>query len=64
VPEDMAPLGYRIVPGHRIDIEIVQPSGARARVVGTIDRIPLAAGGEALQLVVTDRTVEALPAKA
>jgi len=33
-------------------------------VVGTIDRIPVAAGGEALHLVITNATVAALPAKA
>jgi hypothetical protein len=55
--------GRGISSGHRIDIEIQQANGARARVVGTIDRIPLAAGGEALQMVITDATVEALPPK-
>jgi hypothetical protein len=62
--DDVAPLGYRVSPGHRIDITIEQANGGRARVVGTIDKIPLAAGGEALQLVITDATVEALPVKA
>src|SRR4051794_19525457 len=42
--DDMAPLGYRVAPGHRIEIEIQQANGARARVVSTIDSIPLAAG--------------------
>jgi hypothetical protein len=59
--EDVAPLGYRVSPGHRIEITIEQANGARARVIGTIDKVPLAAGGEALQLVVVDATVQALP---
>jgi hypothetical protein len=59
----MAPLGYRIVLGHDIQIEIEQANGARALVRGVIERIPLAAGGEAMQLVITNATVAALPAK-
>jgi hypothetical protein len=60
----MPPFGYRVVPGHLIEIEIEQANGARALVVGTIDRVPVAAGGEARRLVITNATVAALPAKA
>lgn len=60
----MPPYGYRIVPGYDIEIEIEQANGARARVVGTIDRVPVAAGGEALQLVITNATVAALRPRA
>ena len=63
-PGGVTPLGHRVIPGHRIEIEIEQANGARARVVGTIDRIPVAAGGEALQLVITNAVISALPAKA
>jgi hypothetical protein len=44
--------GYRIVPGHGLRIEVEQPNGARALIVGTVDSIPIAAGGEALHLVI------------
>jgi hypothetical protein len=56
----MAPLGYRVRPGERIEIEVRQPNGARARIVGTLDKVPLA-GGEALQLVAVAAAVESLP---
>jgi hypothetical protein len=59
----MPPLGYRIIPGHGLRIEVEQPNGARALIVGTIDSIPIAAGGEALHLVICNATVTALPAK-
>jgi hypothetical protein len=58
----MPPLGYRIVPGHGLRIEVEQPNGARALIVGTLDSIPIAAGGEALHLVICNATVTALPA--
>ena len=61
--EGMPPLGYRIVPGHGLRIEVEQPNGARALIVGTLDSIPIAAGGEALHLVICNATVTALPAK-
>ena len=59
----MPPLGYRIVLGHGLRIEVEQPNGARALIVGTLDSIPIAAGGEALHLVICNATVTALPAK-
>jgi hypothetical protein len=58
----MVAFGYRIVPGHVIEIEIQQANGARALVTGTLDRVPVAAGGEALRLVITNATVAVLPA--
>ena len=36
---------------------------ARALIVGTLDSIPIAAGGEALHLVICNAIVTALPAK-
>jgi len=59
----MPPLGYRIVLGHGLRIEVEQPNGARALIVGTLDSIPIAAGGEALHLAICNATVTALPAK-
>jgi hypothetical protein len=60
----MPPFDYRVVPGQDIHIEIEQANGARALVVGRIDRVPVAAGGEALRLVIVNAIVAALPAKA
>ena len=58
----MPPLGYRIVPGHGLRIEVEQPNGARALIVGTLDSIPIAAGGEALHLVICNaRSLRCLP---
>ena len=34
-------IGFCVVIGRRLEVEIVQPDGARTRVVGTIDRIRL-----------------------
>jgi hypothetical protein len=47
--------------GDRIEIEVVQPDGGRALVVGILDKVPVAAGGLALQIVVCDAQVRALP---
>ena len=54
---------YKICPGDRIEVEIVQPDGGRALVVGKLDAVPEAAGGRALRIVVCDAQVTALPAR-
>jgi len=36
---------YKICPGDRIEVEVVQPDGGRALVVGKLDAVPEAAGG-------------------
>ncbi len=54
---------YTLTPGQRIEIEVVQPDGARALVVGTLDSIPTAAAGQALQLRVVGARVQTLPAE-
>ena len=38
---------YAICPGDRIEVEVVQPDGGRALVVGKLDKVPEAAGGRA-----------------
>jgi hypothetical protein len=53
---------YAICPGDRIEVEVVQPDGGRALVVGKLDAVPEAAGGKALRIVVRDAEVHALPA--
>jgi hypothetical protein len=52
----------RIRLGDRIEIVVEQPNGGRALVVGTLDKVPVATGGLALQIVVCDAQVQALPA--
>ena len=52
---------YAICPGDRI--EVVQPDGGRALVVGKLDKVPEAAGGRALRVVVCDAQVSALPSR-
>ena len=37
---------YKICPGDRIEVEVVQPDGGRALVVGKLDAVPEAAGGK------------------
>jgi hypothetical protein len=53
---------YKICPGDRIEVEVVQPDGGRALVVGKLDAVPEAAGGRALRIVVCDAQITALPA--
>jgi hypothetical protein len=53
---------YGIRPGDRLEVEVVQPDGGRALVVGKFDKVPDAAGGLALRIVVCDARVRALPA--
>lgn len=54
---------YRIRPGDRIEVEIVQPDGGRALVVGKLDAVPETAGGLALRIRVCDAVAQALPAE-
>ena len=58
---------YKICPGDRIEVEVVQPDGkpdgGRALVVGKLDAVPEAAGGKALRIRVCDAQVQALPAE-
>jgi hypothetical protein len=51
---------YKIRPGDRLEVEVVQPGGGRALVVGRIE----AAGGLALRIRVCDAQVRALPTRA
>ena len=53
---------YKICPGDRIEVEVVQPDGGRALVVGKLDAVPEGAGGLALRIRVCDAQVRALPA--
>ena len=48
---------YKICPGDRIEVEVVQPDGGRALVVGKLDAVPEAAGGRALRIVVCDAKI-------
>ena len=53
---------YKICPGDRLEVEVVQPDGGRALVVGKLDAVPEAAGGKALRIRVCEAQVQALPA--
>ena len=54
---------YKICPGDRIEVEVVQPDGGRALVVGKLDAVPEAAGWRALRIVVCVAYIAALPAQ-
>jgi hypothetical protein len=54
---------YKICPGARIEVEVVQPDGGRALVVGKLDAVPEAAGGKALRIRVCDARITVLPAQ-
>jgi hypothetical protein len=53
---------YAICPGDRIEVEVVQPDGGRARGVGKFDAVPEVAGGKALQIRICEAQVRPLPA--
>jgi hypothetical protein len=53
---------YKICPGGRHEVEVVQPDGGRALIVGKLDAVPLVAGACAMRIVICDARVEALPA--
>jgi len=54
---------YKICPGDRLEVEVVQPDGTRALVMGKLDKVPSAAGGCALRIVVTEAQVKAPTAR-
>ena len=54
---------YKICPGDRLEVEVVQPDGGRALVIGKLDAVPEVAGGRALRIVVCDAQITALPAR-
>ena len=55
---------YTLELGQSLSIEIEQPDGARAIVVGTVDSVPLSVWrGKVLKLRITDARAAALPPK-
>jgi hypothetical protein len=52
---------YKIYPGDRIEVEIVQPDGGRALVAGVLEAVPETTHGQALRIRVCDAQVRALP---
>ena len=40
---------YKICPSNHIKVEVVQPDGGRALLVGTLDAVPDVAGGQAMR---------------
>jgi hypothetical protein len=51
---------YRIRPGDRLEVEVVQSDGGRALVIGKLDAVPEGAGGLALRICVCDAHVQVL----
>jgi hypothetical protein len=59
----MAPFRpYPLIPGQRLEVEVVQPDGGRALVVGVLDSVPDTTHGRALKIKVCDAEVRTLPA--
>jgi len=54
---------YSLMPGQRLEVEVVQPDGGRALVVGVLDPVPDTTHGRALKIKVRDARVRALPAE-
>ena len=54
---------YHLRPGQRLEVEVVQPDGGRALVVGVLDAVPDTAHGRALKIKVCDARVQALQAE-
>ena len=54
---------YKIRPGDRLEVEVVQPDGGRALVVGVLDSAPNTAQGLARRIRVCDAQVQALEAR-
>jgi hypothetical protein len=54
---------YPLTPRHllEVDVEVVQPNGARA-LVGTHDAVPVSTGGRAPRVRVCDARITVLPA--
>jgi hypothetical protein len=52
---------YSIRPGDRLEVEVVQPDGGRALVIGVLDAVPDTTHGRALKIRVCDAQVRALP---
>jgi hypothetical protein len=52
---------YMIGPGDPVEVEVVQPDGGRALVVGKLDAVPEAAGGRALSIRVSDAVITSQP---
>ena len=50
-----------VCPVDRVAVEVVQSDGGLAVLVGTLDAVPEAAGGEALRIGVRAAAVRALP---
>jgi hypothetical protein len=54
---------YTISPGDRLEVEVVQPNGARALVTGKLDSVPDTTHGRALRIRVVDARVQTMQAE-
>jgi hypothetical protein len=50
-----------LVPGQRLEVEVVQPDGGRALVAGVLDSVPDTTHGRALRIRVCEAQVRPLP---
>ena len=58
----MAPFRpYSLMPGQLLEVEVVQPDGGRALVVGVLDSVPDTTHGRAMKIKVCDAQVQSLP---
>ena len=55
---------YSLRPGQRLEVEVVQPDGGHALVVGVLEAVPETTHGQALRIRVCNAQVQALPASA
>jgi hypothetical protein len=53
---------YTLTPGQQLEVEIVEPDGGRALVVGRLDAVPDTAHGRALRIRMREAQVRVLPA--
>jgi hypothetical protein len=51
------------LPGDRLEVEVVQPDGGRALVIGELDAVLKVVGGCAMRIVVCDAQIKVLPAR-
>jgi len=52
---------YSLKPGQTLEVEVVQPDGGRALVVGVLDAVPETTHGQALRIRVCEAQVRPLP---
>jgi hypothetical protein len=54
---------YTLTPGQQLEVEVVQPNGARALVTGKLDAVPDTTHGRAMRIRVVDAKVQTMEAE-